>query len=230
MLLILLILAVLTALTALAVVRTDRRTEPVGLGGASPEVHEAASALGYDRGRGIDAVESIHEGKIACTGLALGLLQFGGDLSRNGRDTLLVYLQLELGVPRAEAENLILLGRWLVDGGETTLETVAHLAMRLHTLDGPDSLERLEAVLDAVTAVEETQADPFLDETMDEVRAILSVQPGKSWDSMASSWVIAAANAWLAVGVLGLRLAGWAGAARPYARAAGRRILIGSRT
>jgi uncharacterized membrane protein len=117
------------------------------LAGVAGDAMAAARRLGFRRKLNLHPVESVEEPKLAIGGLASAFLELGGLPTAEQQNAVMTALQRHLDIAPKDAEETLILGRWLVNECGSAQQAVPRLSKRLVKLDRAASLEPLMAVL-----------------------------------------------------------------------------------
>jgi hypothetical protein len=117
------------------------------LAGVASDVMAAARRLGFRRKLNLHPVESVDEPKLAIGGLASAFLELGGLPTAEQQNAVMSSLQQRLDITPKDAEETLILGRWLVTECGGAQQAVTRLARRLTKIDRATTLEPLMAVL-----------------------------------------------------------------------------------
>lgn len=111
------------------------------------DVRLAARRFGFRGQANVHPVESIEDPKVAITAAALAFLELDDLPTQEQRDRLVAELRGELGLVQADAEEMQVLGRWLVAECGSASAAVSRVARKLYKLSGRDAFEPLLRVL-----------------------------------------------------------------------------------
>ena len=92
-------------------------------------------------------VEGIDDARIAVCGLAQAFIELDNLPTAEQRTHLNTLLRTKLRASAEEAEEMEVLGRWLVAQCQPASAAVTRLARRLHKIDGDASWDRLQDIL-----------------------------------------------------------------------------------
>lgn len=107
----------------------------------------AARRLGFRRRANVHPVESIEEPALAIAALGTAFMELGGLPSREEQDALSMALQHHTHRSAKDAEDAMILGRWLVTECNGPEPAITRLSRRLAKLDRAGSLTPLMGVL-----------------------------------------------------------------------------------
>ncbi|WP_298492013.1 hypothetical protein [uncultured Maritimibacter sp.] len=114
------------------------------------DVRLAARRFGFTRRANIHPVESIEDMPVSVAALGVAFLQLDDFPGKEQQIALGRGLQSALGVSLTDAEELMILGRWLVAECQTPDAAVPRLSKKLNKLAGADGFDRLMTVVSAV--------------------------------------------------------------------------------
>lgn len=135
------------------------------LAGVANDVLSAARRLGFRRKLNTHPVDSIDEPPLAIGAIAMAFLELGGLPTSEQQDVLLKSVQTQTGQTLKDAEETLILGRWLVSESGGPVSAIPRLTRRLAKIDRAGSFAPLMAVLNDVAqagrdgAVSERQRD-----------------------------------------------------------------------
>jgi hypothetical protein len=122
------------------------------LAGMAGDVVNAARAFGFRRRANIHPVESLDDPVVAVAGLGVAFMEMGSLPSAEQHKALVESLQIQLSQGQKQAEEAVILGRWLMAECGSPQAGFDRLAKRLWKLDGVARFEPLMAVLKGVAA------------------------------------------------------------------------------
>ncbi|MGB7270842.1 MAG: hypothetical protein WBC90_15125 [Albidovulum sp.] len=111
------------------------------------DVLGAARRFGFRRRANTHPVENIDDPKLAIGGVGLAFLELGGLPSREDQDALIAAFENRLGLTPAIAEEIMVLGRWLVNESGGPQSAINRIARRLVKIGGIETLDPLMKVL-----------------------------------------------------------------------------------
>lgn len=114
------------------------------------DVMSAARRLGFRRRADVHPVESVDDTKLATGALALAFLELGSLPTAEDHESLIRSMQSHLDLGVKDAEEMLILGRWLVNECNGPMPAVTRLSKRLVRLDRAGSLTPLMSVLNDV--------------------------------------------------------------------------------
>lgn len=121
------------------------------LAGMAQDVMGAARRFGFRRQANVHPVDSLEDAGVAVAALGIGFLELGGLPRAEQHDALLRSLQVNLGQSLAQAEEAVILGRWLITECGGPVPGVDRLGRRLWKLRGMAVFPTLMAVLKDVS-------------------------------------------------------------------------------
>ncbi|CDO59655.1 hypothetical protein BN1012_Phect1441 [Candidatus Phaeomarinobacter ectocarpi] len=101
---------------------------------AANDVRLAARRFGFSRKANIHAVDSIDDPRIAAAGIAVAFLELDSYPTQETRDAMLTGMASEFGVTRDEADEMAVLGRWLMNECGSPDAGISRMASRLRKL------------------------------------------------------------------------------------------------
>lgn len=99
------------------------------------DVLGAARALGFRRRANVHAVDSVEDPQLATTGIAMAFLELDNMPSRDDQQALARSLDRNLGCGMEKAEEMMIVGRWLVNECNGPMPAITRLTKRLNRLD-----------------------------------------------------------------------------------------------
>jgi len=115
------------------------------------DVRAAARRLGFRRNKAQHPVDAIDNPNTAAATVAVAYLELHGYPTEETRQALLRSLQSALEVPLKEAEELTILGRWLMNECNGAPAAITRGSKRLYTLTKGD-IGPLLTILDAISS------------------------------------------------------------------------------
>jgi len=100
----------------------------------------AARRFGFRKQANRHAVDCIEEPDLAACALTVAFLELDGMPTLEQKQTILVGLQSGLGLSKADTEEMMVLGNWLVQECNGAQAAVQRLAKRLYKMSGADGL------------------------------------------------------------------------------------------
>jgi uncharacterized tellurite resistance protein B-like protein len=114
-------------------------------------VANAPRRFGFRRRAMRHPVDDIDDGQVALGGLAVAFMQIGGTPTKEDRTRLLRAVQHQVHVDLDRAEELLVLGDWLVTQCDRPDAAFSRLARKLHHLD-PEMLKKFVPLIKEVAA------------------------------------------------------------------------------
>lgn len=147
----------LLAAAAIWIIRAGRAADAAGdLIDAAKDVRLAARRFGFRRRANLHPVESVEEEEVAVAAIAVSFLELHGLPAREHQTALGRGLQRECAVSLTDAEELLVLGRWLMTQCTTPEAAVERLAKRLCRIGTEQSFTKLMGVIKEISAVDDT--------------------------------------------------------------------------
>jgi uncharacterized tellurite resistance protein B-like protein len=151
------ILAILSALTVAGIwyyrMQAAKDAADVLLDAAN-DVRLAARRFGFSLKNKTHPADCVDDPRLAAAGIVVAIASMDSDLSQDEIDRLLVQCQSKFGVSREEAEEIVLLGRWLVGSCVNKDEAVRRLTRRVIEKAGGEAAADLLEMIDKVAGPE----------------------------------------------------------------------------
>jgi hypothetical protein len=128
-------------------VRNNPREAIDAAGDLATTVRNAPRRLAFRRQTNAHPVEGIDDPWIAICAIAQAFLELDDLPTREQRQSLHLMLRKELRCSEEEAEEIEVLGRWLVEQSNGAQQAVSRLARRLYKINGDASWDVLQDVL-----------------------------------------------------------------------------------
>ncbi len=128
---------------------------------AANDVRLAARRFGFKRRTNVHPVDDIEDPNVAIATIATAFIELDDLPTRNQRDQLAVQLQYQLNQDPKTAEELMVLGRWLMLQCERPDAAISRVTRRLYKFNGVQSVEPLMTVLKNLAGekLSDTQSD-----------------------------------------------------------------------
>ena len=120
--------------------------------GVAQDVMGAARRFGFRRRANVHPVESLDDAGVAIAALGIGYLELGGLPRAEQHEALVRCLQVNCGHSHDQAQEAVILGRWLITECGGAGPGVDRLSRRLWKLKGASSFDPLMAVIKGVAA------------------------------------------------------------------------------
>lgn len=118
--------------------------------GAAADVQAAARRFGFRRRANIHPVEAVDDPNVAATLVAVSFLELDDYPTDDAKTRLIRALQTEFDVSVTDAEELCVLGRWLMTECQGPQPALTRGARRLYKLTGANDFTALMTVLSAI--------------------------------------------------------------------------------
>lgn len=151
------------------------RTASQALGDVAGDVVAAARRLGFRRRANVHPVESVDEPPLAIAALGVAFLDLAALPTAEQFAALKASLRDRLSVSEVKADEMLIVGRWLVNECKTADAAITRLTKRLFKLD-PAAFQPLLAVLGDVGASNADGLSPRQREALDEVARIMRLK------------------------------------------------------
>ncbi|KAJ55725.1 hypothetical protein ACMU_13645 [Actibacterium mucosum KCTC 23349] len=139
------------------------------------DVLSAARRFGFRRGRNQHPVDALEDSTVAIAGAGIAFLELGGLPSKEQHQALVIAVRKHLNLQAEDAEEAIVLGRWLMTQSDGPAPGFTRLVRRLRKLDALGGFEPLLQVLGdtgkACAPLSEEQR-----EAIDEVSTVFGVR------------------------------------------------------
>ena len=116
------------------------------------DVRLAARRFGFRRKANIHPVESTDDARILTTAAALAFLELDDLPTQEQRADLVTQARSQLGLSQSDAEEMQVLGRWLVSECGSAQAAVSRLTRRLYRVAGEGAMEPLLRIVNNVVA------------------------------------------------------------------------------
>ncbi len=120
------------------------------LAGAAADVLNAARRFGFQRKANTHPVEGIDKPELAVGAIGVAFIELDSMPGAEQKKALRLALHDHLDVPADKAEEIMILGHWLVTQSNGPVAAVERLSKRLYRLGGATMLDPLMKVLNAV--------------------------------------------------------------------------------
>ena len=114
------------------------------------DVRAAARRFGFKRRTNLHPVESIDDPKLAVSAIALAFLELNDLPTQDQRNAMIVQPQSTLDVSKTDAEELIVLGRWLMTECGGADAAISRISRKLQRIDGANSFDALMSLIKSV--------------------------------------------------------------------------------
>lgn len=141
-------IALLTAVYLLVIRARSAAEMTHELLGVADDVRAAARRLGFRRTKAVHPVDGIEDANTAAATVAMAYLELHGLPTEETSHKLLRSLQQRLEVPMKMAQELMILGRWLVNECQGPQPAIARASRRLYRLTGGNPGPLLDVIGD----------------------------------------------------------------------------------
>mgnify|MGYP007010885692 CR=1 FL=1 len=114
------------------------------------DVRAAARRFGFKRRTNLHPVESIDDPKLAVSAIALAFLELNDLPTQDQRNAMIVQTQSTLGVSKSDADELMVLGRWLMNECGGADPAISRISRKLQRIDGANSFDALMSLIKSV--------------------------------------------------------------------------------
>lgn len=136
------------------------------------DVRAAARRFGFRRNKAAHPVDAIEDANTAAATVATAYLELHGLPTEETKNGLLMSMQNELEISKNDAEELLILGRWLMNECNGPEPAITRASRQLYRLTGGDIGPLMEILKSA-------SADPLSDrqrEALDEIRRAFRIK------------------------------------------------------
>lgn len=144
------------------------------LADVAADVQAAARRFGFRRRANIHPVEAVDDPKVAAATVAVAYLDLDGYPTEQAKASLIRALDREFGTGAREAEELAVLGRWLMGECQGAQPAIARATRRLFKLSGGQHLGALMGVVQAVTP--ETGLSERQRDALDDIKRAMRIR------------------------------------------------------
>ncbi len=134
------------------------------------DVKAAARRFGFSRRANVHPVESIDDPNIAAAAIAEAFITLDDLPSREHLDRLRVQLRRVLRVDDDTAQELMVLGRWLINECGGAQPAFSRISRKLFKLEGPSALAPLMDIITATIPGDDAALSTRQSEAIDEIK------------------------------------------------------------
>ncbi len=140
------------------------------------DVRLAARRFGFKRKTNIHPAESIEEPNLAIAGIAIAMVELQDFPTQEDRDALNVSLRAETRVDQETADELIILGRWMVNECGGAAPAISRLARKLFRIGGSAQFEPLLTIIQSTLSASGKTLNDTQRDALDEIKAAFKVR------------------------------------------------------
>lgn len=133
------------------------------------DVRSAARRLGFRRKTNVHPAEMIEDPNIAIASIATAMIALDDLPTREQRDALERQMQSILSVPLGDAQELTILGQWMVQQCGGPAPAIARLSRKLYKMVGSDGMTPLLSIIQN-TLGDGAALNPRQQDALDEIR------------------------------------------------------------
>jgi hypothetical protein len=130
------------------------------------DVRAAARRFGFRRTKALHPVDGIEDANTAAATIAMAYLELHGLPTEEKKDALLRSIQHRLQVSHKDAEELMILGRWLMNECQGPSPAIARAARRLYRITGGNP----GPLLDVIGDISEEPLSDQQKDALDDIR------------------------------------------------------------
>ncbi|MBA4491416.1 hypothetical protein [Paracoccus sp. S1E-3] len=119
------------------------------IGNVASDLINAPRRLGFRRRANAHPVDGVDDPKLAIATISLAFLELGGLPAREDQYALAKTLSQQLALPRDDADEMLILGRWLIGECQGPQPAITRLTKRLGKLDA-GAFQQLLPILNTV--------------------------------------------------------------------------------
>jgi hypothetical protein len=146
------------------------------LGNMAGDVKAAARRFGFSRKLNLHPVESIEDPNIAAAAIADAFVALDDMPSKEQQAALKLSLGNVLQVGPKGAEELMILGHWMVNECGGPQPAIARITKKLYRLEGSDAITPLMQIIDGVTGEGAQSLSIHQSEAIDEIKQALRIR------------------------------------------------------
>lgn len=140
------------------------------------DVRLAARRFGFSRQANVHPVESIEDPDIAAAAIADAFISLDDMPSKDQQQQLLIQLRSVLRVDAEAAQELVVLGTWLVNECGGAMPAITRITKKLYKLEGSHALAPLTQIIEGIKKADGTDMSQRQSDAMAEIKTILRVR------------------------------------------------------
>lgn len=137
------------------------------------DVKLAARRFGFSRRADVHPVESIEDPDIAAAAIADAFVSLDDLPSKDQQKYMMTALRDVLNADAETAQELVVLGTWLVNECGGPLQAMTRITKKLYRLEGPSALTPLLQILDGIKEADGSDLSQRQQEALHEIKNIL---------------------------------------------------------
>ncbi|MEP2717248.1 hypothetical protein [Pseudophaeobacter sp.] len=114
------------------------------------DIRLAARRFGFRRRNNLHPAETIEDPQIAVAALGASFLELDDYPTAEQKEALIRGLREELRIPHQDAEELVLLGRWIMQECGDPQQAIERLSRRLYKLSAQNHFNTVVAIIQAI--------------------------------------------------------------------------------
>lgn len=140
------------------------------------DVRLAARRFGFSRQANVHPVESIEDPDIAAAAIADAFVALDDMPSKDQQQQMMIQLRSVLRVDQDSAQELLVLGTWLVNECGGPMPAITRITKKLYKLEGAQALEPLTHILTGIKKADDSEMSQRQQDALDEIKTILRVR------------------------------------------------------
>lgn len=140
------------------------------------DVRLAARRFGFSRKANVHPVESIEDPDIAAAAITDAFVALDDMPSKEQQQQMMIQLRSVLRVDQDTAQELLVLGTWLVNECGGPMPAITRITKKLYRMEGAQALEPLTQILMGLKSAEGSQMSERQSDAMAEIKTILRVR------------------------------------------------------
>jgi len=140
------------------------------------DVRLAARRFGFSRKANVHPVESIEDPNIAAAAIADAFVALDDMPSKDQQTQMMIQLRSVLRVDQDTAQELVVLGTWLVNECGGPMPAITRITKKLYRLEGSPALEPLTQILTGIKDADDTEMSQRQSDAFEEIKTLLRVR------------------------------------------------------
>ncbi len=131
------------------------------------DVRLAARRFAYKRKHSTHPIDGVDDARLAAAGIMAIAAEIDGHVTANEQRVMVEQAASVFNCGQAEAEEMIVFGRWLASQGNNRDETVRRLYKRMISLGGTETIPDMVRMVEAVAAADGQVEDDGIQDIID---------------------------------------------------------------